>query len=75
MFWRMWIGTLDLDETFRANPLVAASCLITEGRIVDEANGTFKRIFVEKHFNALAVNIGISAKLYLGRANGFAGLF
>src|SRR4051812_36194233 len=42
--------SLDLDETFRAYGLVAASGAVEVGRIVEEANGAFTCVLVEYSF-------------------------
>ena len=64
---RMGIWPLDLNEALRADGLVAATCLIEIGRIVEEANRAFGRVFVQKGFNTLAVDIGVFGELYLLR--------
>jgi hypothetical protein len=42
----VWLGTLDLDEAFRTDGLIAASSTVEVRRIVQEADGTFARILV-----------------------------
>jgi hypothetical protein len=49
------ICTLDLDKTFTADGLVAASGLVEVRRVGEEANGAFGGIFVEKDFQGLAI--------------------
>ena len=59
MFRRVWVGALDLYETLRADRLLTASCSVEVGRIVEEANGTFRCVFVKVDFDGLSVHEGI----------------
>jgi len=63
----MWIWSLDLYEALRADGLVATTCLIKIRRVVEEANGALGRVFVQKGFDTLAVDIGIMRKIYFLR--------
>lgn len=56
MLRRVWVRALDLDETFGAYRLVAASSPIEIWRVVKEANGTFAGIFVEIGFDRLTIH-------------------
>jgi hypothetical protein len=56
MFRRVGIGSLDLDETLGANRLIAASGSIQIRWIVEKADGTFGRVFVETGFQRLPIH-------------------
>lgn len=60
MLWRMWIRTLDLHKTLGADPLVAASSLITISGVIDEANGAFVCVLVQIYLDPLSVDVRIS---------------
>ena len=56
MLWWMWVWSLDLDETFGADRLVAASSLIQIGRVVKKADWTLRGVFVEMSFYRLSID-------------------
>jgi hypothetical protein len=63
----MWIGSLDLHEAFAADGLVAAPRFVQVWRIGEEADGAFRRIFVQEYLESLAVDKGIFRKFeFLG---------
>jgi hypothetical protein len=61
----MGIGSLDLDEALRTYRLVAASSLVQVRRIIEEADGAFCCILVQKRFDMLSLNIRVFRKLNL----------
>lgn len=65
MFRRMRIRAFDLDKAFRADGLIAASCMVQIWRVVKEADGTFSRILVEISLNGLPVDERIARELFL----------
>jgi hypothetical protein len=52
----MGLRSLDLHKTFRADWLIAAAGRIEVGGIVQKADGTFGRIFIQKHLDGLPVD-------------------
>lgn len=67
MLWRMRIWSLDLHEALRAYWLIAASRFVEIGRVIEEADRTLSRIFIQKHFNGLSIHEGILGKLDFAR--------
>lgn len=69
MLRRMWIGSLNLYEALGADQLIAATGFVKIGRVINEADGAFDRVFVKKHFERLPIDIRILGKLYLSRCH------
>lgn len=62
MLGRVGVGPLDLYEALGADGLVATSSHVQVRGIVEKANRTLARIFVEEGFEALAVHEGVLGK-------------
>lgn len=67
MVWRVGIGALDLNETFRAYRLVTASGTVEIRRIVKETDRTLACVFVEGDFNRLPIDKWVFGKLQFPR--------
>lgn len=52
----VWVRSLDLDEAFRADVLVAAACPVQKRWVVHEADGTFHGVFVEYCFDTPTID-------------------
>jgi hypothetical protein len=63
MLRRMRVWSFDLHETFRANCLITASRRVEIRRIIQEADGAFAGVFVQVHFDWLAIHKRIVRKL------------
>lgn len=67
MLWRMRVRALDLNKAFGANGLIAASRSIQVRRIVQEADGTFRCIFIKICLDRLSVDKWVGRKLEFPR--------
>lgn len=59
------VRSLDLDEAFRADWLIATPSIIEMWGVVHKADGTFRSIFIQVYLDTLAVYKGIDGKLNL----------
>ena len=67
MLRRMRLRALNLNKAFRANGLVAASRPVQVRRIVQEADGTFRCIFIKICLDRLSVDKWVGRKLEFPR--------
>jgi len=63
------IRSLDLNEAFAADRLVAAPRVIQIRGIVQEADGAFNCIFVQEHLDRLSIDEGIVRQLDFARSD------
>ena len=67
MLGHMWIRSLDLDKAFRTDGLFTTACGVQIWRIIEEADRTFRGVFIEKYLNRLSINKRIMCKLEFPR--------
>ena len=67
MFRRVRVGTLDLDETFGTNCLIAATSLIEVWWVIQETDRTLGSVFVKVSLDGLAAHKRILGQLHFTR--------
>ena len=71
VFWRVWIGTFDLNKAFRADRLIATSGSIEVRRIIQEAYRTLEGVLVKISLKGLAIDIWVFGQhRFLGKQFG-----
>ena len=65
MFGDMRIWPFDLDKAFGTDCLIATSSFVQIWRVIEEADWTFRSVFVKVCFNGLTIDVRVLWELHL----------